>query len=395
MDGFCAMEGLPPPLRESVVVVDATSIVAAEPERFRSANPELFALVLGLGDPAQAAQSGSVAPRERITILAGSAGRSLTPVFTGCAPSVNEQEIQERRAAGEDGSLERYFGRDIASAVHEAQDDFRRQLLVSLMQMAKMSQPPVASTGNFASSPFAQILKLVGRPPTDDAPLRRLFVFTDLAGSLPGGLAERKPAREAGFAAASQAQLNLGRADVYLIPARGTLDEPSQQFLKAFLLGSSGNLLAAGSFTPNGMLPAPKSIEAYRGELPAAPQIRMPLEIRLATGPSNELIGSWVTYTGSFGQRSTPLLGQYQCSTAGNCLLRSDPRGGLGQLWSPAGSNEPEPLPDGPFGGLRYLEARGAGGILRGRIYDPVIFLGEAGDLKFEVRRAWTRRTGR
>lgn len=391
VEGFCAIDGLAPALRETTIVIDTSAIAAAAPEQFHARNPALFALLLGLGDPVQTEQSGAAAPRERVTVLAASTARgSATPIFTGCLPNVSPEEVAARRAAGTDTGLDRYFGQDMGSSVKKAQDNFRRELLVSLMSLSKLAEASGAAAGPDPAA-LPRLLKLVGAPAAD-GPVRRLFVFSELGvgRAFPAGLSDTRQARLAGFEAARKAQLNLGRADVFIVPSSGQPDEQAQQYLKTFVLGSSGNLLGAHAFSANGLPAPPHTIAVYRGELPASPQIRMPLEVRVATTAGGQLVSSWVSYTGSFGQRSTPLTGQFQCAGPGACALRSDPAGGFGQMWSPSAAAEPEPLPAGPFGGLRYVEAQGTETQLRMRIYDPVIFLaeaGEGGDLRFDIKR--------
>jgi hypothetical protein len=92
--------------------------------------------------------------------------------------------------------------------------------------------------------------------------------------------------------------------------------------------------------------------------------------------------------TGSIGQRATPVAGQFTCSADRQCELRSDPAGGLGQLWRIKPGVGPEVREDAPFGGLRFLEGTESAHGIRGRIYDPVISIGHpGGGMTFEAER--------
>lgn len=388
LDTFCSMAGLEPAKRHTVVVVDTSTIVKARPEEFRQKNPALFALATGLADPEQAVESGAIAARERVTILAGRAdAATLSPVFTGCVPGISSGELAARAAAGADGAVDKYFGSDIASEVNEAREEFRRQLLVSLMSLEKQASGPASGDGAIATSPLVRLLKALGQPPADESGVRRLFLFTDVAASLPTGLGDAASARAAGFKAAEDSALRLGMVETHLVPARGQPSDVEQGYLTTFLLGAQGDLKRTGAFTPNGLPPAPVSIASYRGELPVGGGITLPLNLRLATAASGELVNSWISYTGSIGQRATPLVGRFECSGERVCQLKSDPAGGLGQLWRTTAGTSPEPLPGGPFGGLRFIEATETPRSLKGRIFDPAIYLAPTGDMKFEVKR--------
>jgi hypothetical protein len=100
------------------------------------------------------------------------------------------------------------------------------------------------------------------------------------------------------------------------------------------------------------------------------------------------MVDSWISYTASFGQRSTPIKGQFSCAAERNCTLRSDPAGGLGQLWRYGQGSEPEAREDAPFGGLRFMSASENGSGIEGRIFDPAISIGHpGGGMSFTAKR--------
>lgn len=389
MDEFCAAPGLPKALRHTTLIVDSGAITPASPEEFRIKNPELLKLVLGLADPTTALQSGATAPRERVTILAGSArSATLTPIFSGCIPGASDAEVAQAKAQGE-GAAQTYFGSDLASKVRTQQAAFSRQVLLSLMGLNKLAEAaPAASESGFAASPFVKLLKPLGPPTAEDVGARRIFLFTDLPRSPPGTFADVSQARQAGFKTASETGLQLRQAEFFIVTPGTPADEVSEQFLRTFLLGSQADLQRAGGFSANGLSAAPTRLITYRGTLAVTPDYKMPMTMQLASGPDGQLVNSWLTYTASFGPRATPIQGELKCTAERECIVRSDPAGGLGQLWRLKPGAEPEVREDAPLGGLRFLEGTETERGMTGRIHDPVISIGRpGGGLTFQLER--------
>lgn len=385
LDEFCATDGLSPALRHTTLIVDAGALQPASPEDFREKNPEFFRLAIGVADPMTAIASGAAAPRERITILAASPRTAtLTPVFTGCLPGVSAGELTA--SAGSAG--QKYFGSDLSSRVNKQQQAFQRQLLVSLMTLNKLSEAPSALGVDFATSPMVKLLKPLGAVSSDDPAVRRLFIFTDLRRSPAPSAASVAEARAAGFAAAAAAGVKLGQAEAYIVSPGAPPEDTAAQFFETFLLGSQADLRRVGGFSPNALLPAPAVIASYRGTLEATSALRMPMTLRIAATKDGELVNSWIGYTASMGQRTTPVAGEWRCQADQTCELRSDAAGGLGQLWRITPGEQPEVREDAPLGGLRFIEGRDSGGALKGRIYDPVISIGRPGGaMTFQAQR--------
>lgn len=390
LDTFCAQPGLPAALRHTLIVVDTTTLSPAAPEELRMKNPELFKLVMGLADPQNAIETGAATPRERVTLIAASSRTgTLTPVFTGCIPGASTAELAHLQGRGGGGIAQKYFGSDVASQLRKQQSDFTRQLLLGLVMLNKLAEPrPAATDGSVTASPFVKLLKAIGLPGSDDPSVRRIFVFTDLNRSLPSVRGDVAEARASGFKAAADGDLRLGLAEVYVVSPGTSPDEPTEQFLDAFLLGSQGKLERAGGFSPSNLKPAPTQVVNYRGTLAATSTSTMPLTLRLATTREGQLVDSWITYTATFGQRATPVAGQFTCSAERDCVLKSDPAGGLGQLWRIKPGAEPEVREDAPFGGLRFLDAKEDAHSIQGRIFDPVISIGHpGGGMTFDATR--------
>jgi hypothetical protein len=386
-DQFCSMTGLTSPPRTTVVLIDSSAITASAPEKFRETNPTLFALVMGLGDPERAVTTGAVAPRERLTVLIGDpVSGSIKPLFTGCVPGISATELAARSAGGQDGTLSKYFGSDAASTLTKSRDDFRKSLLVALVSAKPGNRLPATDT--VETSTLARLMRAVGAgTAADAATVRRLFIYTSPDRSIPSKLGSYKEAREAGFAAAERVGADLGRSEVHIVPATGTIGDLDEAFLSAFVLGSAADLRGVSGFSAEGLSQAPTQIYDYAGELPLSSEVKSPLELRLAVTETGELVDSWISYTGAKGERATPISGHFDCTDDDHCILRGDPNAGLGQRWRTEPGSAPQPLLGGPFGGLRMIEAQDHDGHLTGRIFDPVIFVGTTGDLKFDAKR--------
>ncbi len=388
LDAFCAPFGLSPTLRHTVVLVDASTIKNVAPEEFSAQNPALLKLIHGLAIPDIAMQTGTIVPRERVTLIAASPRTGAhSTVFTGCMPGLSETEM---RNADKGNAFDKYFGSDLNSKLREDRELFQKSVLTSLMQMKNLAEPPSATAdGDFASSPLVRILKALPSPSADDIEVRRVYVFTDISRSPPPVSDDIAAVRAEAFKHAKTIALQLGLSDVSIVDSGSTGNLGlAENYFSAFLLGSQAQLRQVGAFSAETASAPPTSIALYRGTLKVA-DYEMPLTLRLGIDGRGRLVGSWISYTASFGVRATPLTGDFICTDERDCVLKSSPEGGLGQLWRLSGGDDPEAREDAPFGGLRYLEATEKPAGMEGRIFDPVISIGEpGGGMTFSVKRA-------
>ncbi|NNM75796.1 hypothetical protein HJG53_02600 [Sphingomonas sp. ID1715] len=386
LEAACSLAGLPSALRETLVVIDKTMVKPADPETFRVENPELWALVTGLADGQRASDTGAMAPRERLTIaLADPQSGGLEQLFTGCLPGLSADEMAGRTGKGEDGLSSKFFGSDMASQISRQREEFLKQVVISIATAKFGGQARPAD--NFGDSGFARTLKTVGPGRGTPGLVRRVFLFADPAKALTTVPAEYVAARKQGFDASDGFQANFGQSDIYVVPAGRPLGENQRAFLDAFLLASRGDLKSVAPFSPDGLSKPPVRLISYSGELPLGGGIKTPMELRLASAADGTIVNSWISYTGSKGVRATPLAGQFVCGAEGVCDLRGDPNLSLGQRWRTEPGKAPQPLPEGPFGGMRLIEGKDDGQRLTGRIYDPVIYVGDTGDIPLVARR--------
>jgi hypothetical protein len=385
LDTYCTIGGLAPAIRESLIVIDRTAVKPSQPETFRTENPELFALITGLGDAERALGTGAMAPRERLTIaIADPNSGGLSQIFTGCLPGLSKDEMTSRASKGEDSMVDSFFGSDMASQLSEAQAEFRKQVILMLVQAPNGGE---AKTGDsFGESAFARVLKTIGPGAGTPGTVRRVFLFADpgrALGSIPG---DYEGARKSAFAQAATAQINLGQSELYLVPPGRSLNDVQRGFLDGFFLGSGSDLRFVGPFSPDNLAKPPVKIVTYAGDLPLGGNINNPMEMRLAAAVDGTLVNSWISYTGSNGMRRTPVAGQFVCNADG-CELRGDPNLVLGQRWRTQPGSEPQVLVSGPFGGMRMINGKDDGARLTGRIHDPMIILADKGDISFVARR--------
>ncbi|TKV41564.1 hypothetical protein A0U87_20620 [Sphingobium sp. MP9-4] len=386
LEEFCATPGLAPAVRETLLVIDQSAVKPGKPETFRTDNAELFKLITGLAAADQAISSGVMAARERLTITVANAHTGgLTQVFTGCLPGMSQDELAARAAKGEDGSIDTFFGSDMKSKLEEARTTFMTKVMLMVVQIA--GEEGSGAGDSFGNSGFVKILGGIGAGSGRQDSVRRVFLYTDPSRALAAIPANVAEARTAAFAQASDAHSNLGMSEFYLIPAGRPAEGVQRDFLDAYLLGSGADLKFAGTFSPDSVAKIPVSIVNYTGELPLTPEIKSPLEMRLAAAADGTLVNSWISYTSSRGVRRTPVSGQFVCNPDG-CELRGDPDRGLGQRWRTEPGAAPQPLVDGPFGGMRLISGKDNGQTLTARIFDPVIFVGEKGDIAFTARRS-------
>jgi len=121
-----------------------------------------------------------MSPRERITIaIANSDGSGLTPLFTGCLPTVGKEEAA--KLDQETTSMQTFFGSDWRSANEKAAEEFSRTATISLVQgmkNAKIGSP--ASRLDFAHGALIQSLSRTKAYSLSDG-LPRLIIYSNLS----------------------------------------------------------------------------------------------------------------------------------------------------------------------------------------------------------------------
>ena len=95
----CHLEGLPRPLRQTIVVVDEAAIESFTTGKASETNRRVNRTVLNIAGVLDGQSGAPIAPRERITILfAREDGSDLIRAFTGCPPVYSQEEINDLEA---------------------------------------------------------------------------------------------------------------------------------------------------------------------------------------------------------------------------------------------------------------------------------------------------------
>lgn len=370
MEAYCtAADGLPSALRHTIVVVDASAVRPGDAGQLRELNRALFDLLVGLGgDPGQAVATGAMAPRERLTILLAPAdGGPPRTLVTGCLPAFSAEELAARRAgrSGSANAASDFMGSGDRADVEEAALDFSDAVLGAIGKMGLVAAPPRNSS--FAESSLVRSLSNAPRIASPELGVPRIFLFTDLT-RLPSSPTVEET-RTAGFAAAAQANINLGLAEVHMTGPAAPRSRMAREYAQAFVLGSGGSLQGFGGAALNGLRAPPAMVDVYTGEI-VFPIGRYPMQVRLARDRNGALVNSWVNVRAD-QDRSTPLEGHIICAEDGRCRIASD--GGFAQVWTLSPGGESEHNATMSLAGLRNFNADLADGGMTGAVSDPSV----------------------
>jgi hypothetical protein len=380
-DQWCEREGLARALRQTVILIDERAISPGIGAEFRTANSALFEAVNALGS-AGAVASGAMAPRERLSLfLIPSDGAAPRLVYTGCAPGMSAEETVAAREGR--SALGDFVGGDLAGELENASETHTRIFITSFARLGDRPAPPPIRSASFAQSSLLSSLKSVRQLAREGAGVPRYIIFTDLM--IFPGAGDATAARRAGFAAASEARVALGGAEVVLLGSGAPGGGSSRHYAEAFFLGSQGDLLGWGTGALGSLPAAPVSVKTYAGEL-RYPTDRYPARMIIGRDRANRLVNSWLIVN-SDAEWATPIGGSLSCS-GDVCSLVQD-RSGLGQQWNP----DTDPVADFnevmPLSGMRGLRATITPETTSGEVFDPEVtsFEGFAGvsTLPFEL----------
>ena len=369
MEAWCAMQDLPPALRETFIVVDERILKPAQQgNEFAEKNSAVRDAVMSFADPGSALENGRSAARERITLMVAPAdGSAPRQLFTGCLPGLTQAE---RTAAlqGESG-VARFFSGGKMQELDEAIETFRATVAGALIQAARATTPATASG---EKNPLLSSLAATSRifRKTDTVP--RVVLVSD---ELPQPTVQDiVAARQEALAQAARTPVDFGDAEVMAI-GRGGNDNIRHAFLQTYLLRLNGKL-ASWSADPSGATPtpAPSTLRRYVGtaQYPGSPEGIV--RIRLAMDSDGKLVNSWLILTGAPYERAIPLTGQGVCNETGDCKLRADNEG-FANVWVAARGQKDDVQFDNeaPFGGMREWTLETSGNGLQGEIFDSAV----------------------
>ncbi len=346
----------PPALRQSLVIIDEHLIQKGDNSRW--IRPVLeFADALGLE------QRGTMAPRERLTVLvARRSGTDLATIFTGCSPNIAEAD--RRKLESESGSLTTFFTGSVTQRLQKDRESFERNLTTAF-QIAVRWQAEGAVRGE----PGAFLQSLASSPKLVDLArgIPRILIVSPLD-LLPASPSSPKAARLAGFEQAAQLGLDLHRAEVY-VAALGAAPQPHiRPYLEALLLRARGFVVG---WRQDGLPPisdAPASVSVYSGTVQWS-DITAPVQIRLAADAQGNLVNSWVEISAGRSLAS-PVTGKLICRAERQCEATGDGRN-LGQSWNPEPGERPTFDRSFAWTGLRYFALSEQRDQIVARVWDP------------------------
>lgn len=371
LEEYCAVEGLEPSLRHTLIVLDETVLQPARTsEEFVTRNSVLRDTLVAFGDPERSVMSGFVDRRERLSIyLAPEHGGALQMLFTGCLPGLSAEETAEARSG--ESRVTEFFTGGQAQQMTEAARRFRSRLLgaASNAARARVVNEDAAPTRDYALSDKSVFRSLAASGSVlrggDEVP--RVLLITNLSESaIPQ---DTVSARSAGFDEGIANGVDLGRSD-FIVIGPGGGDPVRREYLSAYLTAQHARLDVWSDQAPGGLQRAPRRVERYLGtaQYPGGAEV---IQLRLGVDQNGQLVNSWITLRG-LPDRSIPLTGQLVCDRQGLCAGSSD-GGGFAQVWSLSPGGTPEFQPDMPFAGARDWRFEVSGEALQGDIYDAAI----------------------
>ncbi len=374
-------------LRQTIVVVDEGALRARDGQP-RSADRRWVRAIVELADAREGVASTNMEAGERLIVMAARAdGSELVPLFFGCSPNVSSTERAEREKA--DSITDKFFGHDTAAQIKRQTEAFQSRILEALTQITQQVDQDDKTNRPINADGLIRALASAGRLVDLANGVPRVVFITDLRFVDPSKLGDREGARKLGFDWAAKANLDLSRAEVYVL----NFGDPSKQYLRdfteAFLLGSKGLLSGWRTDGLPTLLGGPVIVRHFGGTIDYA-GLPVPVQVRLAFDKSGTLVNSWIEVTMNKSV-ATPITGKAICQGTQVCEVKGDGKL-FGQAWSTALSSEPRFGDDLPFAGLRYFEMSTTKEDAAGRIFDPKakIRLGSdqslADDFRFTVK---------
>jgi hypothetical protein len=366
-ESACGLAGLSRPLRQTAILIEESSLRYAEDtQALRASNSDVIDAVMAVADAQTAVASGTLAPRERVSLyLAPVDGSALRLLFTGCAPALSTEERAGVHANA--SALREFTGSGEEDRIDGYASNYETMVLGAIQRAASHApQAPLPSPRSFELSPLIQSLRATPRIGDPGAGISRLVIIAPRSFSAIATYPDAAQARAAGFALAPRVGMDLGLVEIDVALAPGAVQ---RDFASAFFLGSGGQLASWSTRFPTGLPRAPVAVRNFSGDVDYGP-VRYPVTVRVAQDFSGQLTNSWVRLRGE-RQHSIPLAGAIVCNGE-QCQVRGD-QSGFAQALSPQVGGEPQFGPDLPFGGLRYIEITFDGSRGEGRVWDPIV----------------------
>ncbi|MBF0423224.1 MAG: hypothetical protein HQL73_09560 [Magnetococcales bacterium] len=362
-DSYCHVEGYPPALRQTLIIVDGR-IVKPEPNGPLPENQgwrKFVAQFLVASDPLTRQK---VDARERVTVAVANAdGSGLTQFFMGCTPFYRSEE--ENKLDAETSTMGRFLGNDWRTKTRKDGERFIQSALVALVENVAVLPTIENDGGNFSDSGLVSALSKAPLISLKNG-IPRVIIYTDLDKYVfPSGppVAIRGSAR----VDADRASVNLSYAEVHVFGAGRNQTDNIKYYLSSFFLASRGYLATLTS--KDGAMnssPIPRFVTFYQGTIDF-PDALHPMRLRLAFDRNFTLVDSWVEMQAAL-PKFVPVFGVLTCKQKDKCQYIGDNI--FAQIWDDDPNPEPDLKPWQPFGGMRLLEFAVDGNGVKGRVKD-------------------------
>jgi len=376
MDGACHLEGFMRPLRQTIVVIDQSSIVPTKSEDIGAANRRWLNAILTIAGVQEGQASLISAPRERLTVLVANAdGGDLVRVFTGCSPTYSQDEITRMKKAsgGLKGSVDWFLGKDVQSRIENEQKSFRSSLTDALAELPKIKRSDTDISTKSSIPTFLRAFSLLAGTIDLGEGIPRVFVLSGMDSDALREFKDAKAAREAGFNLAEKIGGDLQRSEVYINGVTNNSGRHAREFISAFFLGMKGHVAGISGETLPAVAEQPQMVQVFGGSIDYGAGVKVPMQLRFAADRSGSLVNSWLEVTVK-QQVATPLSGKVVCKDAENCEVTGDGKE-FAQAWVvDPNLDQMQKFDESlPFSGVRYFQFTTSKNGLKGRAYDPLV----------------------
>ncbi|MBB4953894.1 hypothetical protein H4S14_001954 [Agrobacterium vitis] len=381
-DAYCNADSGVSSLRQTMVIIDGNVAQPDGPDGPSPANTRWRKFAAQFFDARNPTIGQIMAPRERVTIaIANSDGSGLTPLFTGCIPTVSKEEAAKLDL--NTSNMQKFIGSDWRSKAKDSAEDFSRTATISLVQGLKSAKVGAAQNrAEFSAGGLVQSLNRA-KPYSLANGLPRVVIYSDLS-KYHLSVADSATAHAKGRADGETTSLDLQRAELNIFSTGSAVDDASANYLRAFFLMSKAKVETIGG--EGGMVGSngvPVRVAVYQGAITLGGN-PYPVRMRLATDQNGTVTMSWIEEQ-SDRTRFVPFSGILNCTDGSNCEYVGDRV--FAQVWADTPGTSPSCEGWMPFGGLRDFSFTTRGDSLTGKISDAIcVIVGEDDGLKFNLK---------
>jgi hypothetical protein len=359
-------------LRQTVIILDEALVERApRGEPLPESNRRWVQPLLQMAD-AGSQPFGVMMPHELLTVFVAERGTSeLAQIFHGCSPNLSQAELDARLA--ESSPIASFFLGSVEDGIADEHRKFQDALVSAYGALVRDEAPPEALS---TEEPQGFFNAIASAPALYDLSngVPRLLLITPFR-MADATWNDQAGARHAGFADAARLNIDLQRAEVYVV-ATDAGRQLTQDYADALLLGIKGHLAGWRQTGLPTLANGPVRLEVFGGSADLA-GIDAPVQFRLAVDAQGTLVNSWIEVT-RLARLATPVEGKLICRDAGHCTVKGEGR--FAQAWSETPLQAPAGA-ESMFGealvwsGFRQIEVTIAGDDASAWIYEPNVII--------------------